>query len=116
MNRWWMKVAEKECEVKGNVPVILGLCLYPRQIPELEESKEFLKENIFVAHLVADHEDRKKRLMDRGDAHHWKGVIPWYYEFFQEMEGIFEINTSLQSIEESAKVVRRWLTEEVGVL
>lgn len=45
-NKWWLKVANKEYDVKGNIPVIVGQCLYPSQIIKLPEAKPFGREHI----------------------------------------------------------------------
>ena len=69
--KWWLEVANKEFEVKNNIVVIIGLCIYPKQITELSESKTFGKGNIHFAHLICNSEVRKNRLFDRGDSNHW---------------------------------------------
>jgi len=111
MNNWWLEVAHNEYEIKGNIAVISGICLYPRQIIELPNAKYFKKEDIIFGHLTCEHEVRKKRLFDRGSPHHWKGHIPWYDEFFKEMKdgNAYEIDTTNVSIKEVAEDVKDWL-------
>lgn len=73
MTKWWLKVADKESDVQGVVPVIMGLSLYPEKILHLPEAAAFEK-NIQFAHLFCSPDERKKRLEKRGDAHHWGGT------------------------------------------
>jgi deoxyadenosine/deoxycytidine kinase len=109
--KWWLRVANKEFDIKNNITVIIGLCLYPRQIIELPEAKFFGKDNIHFAHLISEHSDRKDRLYNRGDSHHCQGHKPWYDEFFEEMSAVksFEINTSSLNINDTAKTIQDWL-------
>ncbi|OGZ60733.1 MAG: hypothetical protein A2919_01085 [Candidatus Spechtbacteria bacterium RIFCSPLOWO2_01_FULL_43_12] len=110
-NNWWLEVANKEYEVKGNITVVLGLCLYPRQIPQLPNAKYFEQNSFLFGHLTCDHEVRKERLFGRGNPDHWEGVKPWYEEFFQEMKGenVFEIDTTNSSVEEVALKIKDWI-------
>lgn len=112
-NNWWLEVAHKEYETKGNVSIILGLCLYPRQIPNLPNAQYFEKENFLFGHLICDHEVRKERLFGRGNPDHREGVKPWYEEFFKEMkrEDVHEIDTTSSSVEEVALRIKNWITK-----
>lgn len=106
-----MKVARKEYDVKNNISVIVGQCLYPSQIMKLPEAKPFGKEHIYFVHLLTAPNVRKKRLYARGDQHHWGGHKPWYDDFFNEMTvaHAFEVETSRESVTDTAKRIQGWL-------
>lgn len=110
-NKWWLKVANKEFAVKNNISVIVGQCLYPNQIIKLPEAKPFGKEHVHFVHLLTTPNVRKKRLIDRGDQHHFQLHKPWYNDFYKEMTAAhaFEIETSRESVKETAKRIQGWL-------
>ena len=106
-------MANKEYDVKGNIPVIVGQCLYPSQISKLSEAKPFGKEHIYFVHLLTAPTVRKRRLTDRGDKHHFEKNKPWYDDFFKEMKAAhaLEIETSKESVADTARHIQRWLKE-----
>ncbi|PIV90280.1 hypothetical protein COW46_05395 [Candidatus Gracilibacteria bacterium CG17_big_fil_post_rev_8_21_14_2_50_48_13] len=110
MTQWWLEIADKECEVKGSIAVIVGLSLYPHHILQLPEAAPF-RENVHFGHLLCAPAERKKRLEERGDAHHWGGHKEWYDEFFTAMQtaGAEEFDTTSTSVEQTAKEVCAWL-------
>lgn len=115
-NNWWLEVAHKEYEVKGNITVVLGLCLYPRQIPKLPNAKYFEKDSFLSGHLICDHEVRKERLYGRGNSDHWEGIKPWYEEYFKEMKStnVYEIDTTKLNIQGVAGKIESWLQANIA--
>ena len=110
-NRWWLSVANKEYEKNKDIPVVVGLSRYPRQLLSFPEAKEFNQENIHFGLLTCNDDARKERLHGRGDPHHWQGKKDWYDEFFHEMELVnaHVIDTSKLTIEEVAQDIKEWL-------
>jgi len=113
MTKWWLAVGEAECSVQGNVPVIVGQSLFPRQILALDEAAPFAG-HVGFGHLLCAPEERKVRLEARGDGHHWGGHKDWYDAFFAEMAavGAREFDTTHRTIKEVAGEVVGWLKEQ----
>lgn len=110
-NNWWLEVAANEFKVRGNVSVIIGFSLYPKSMTSLPNAKFFTPESYHFGILTCSEEERKKRLCSLGCEDQWKGHEPWFDEFFKEMknEGAREIDTSQNSVEQTALTVKEWL-------
>ena len=88
---------------------IIGVCLFPHQVRELQYAKHFDQKDIHFWLMICDDDIRKQRLIDRGNPDYRKWADhPRYKEFTEEnmKEDPYIIDTSHNNLIQSASEVK----------
>jgi hypothetical protein len=108
-NEYWLSIAARNAKQNINT-MIIGMCLYPRQIREMAERMNIDSSLIRYAYLICESAERKRRLFAQNAPQRWREV-PWHEEFLSVMrnECEKELDTTNKSIEQIAAEIIEWL-------
>lgn len=108
-NEYWLSIAAQNAKQNINT-MIIGMCLYSRQIREMAERMNIDALLIRYAYLICEPTERKRRLFAQNAPQRWRDV-PWHEEFLMTMrnECEKEFDTTRKTIEEVAGEITRWL-------
>ncbi len=108
---WWMDIARKTVETNKLTPVIFGHALRPLNILINPLDDFFTFKDHHFGLLTCTNEERKKRLINRGQPHLFEGHKKWhdYYLEDEKKHCEFEIDTTNLKIEEVASKVKEFL-------
>lgn len=111
--KWFLQKAQNNDTDNKNKTAIFGFSLYPSNTLELEEAKSYQDGNIHFALIDCEHEERKRRLIDRGTPDHWQGEKDWYPEFYKEMEKYSDrtFDNTSQPIQKTVEDIAEYLEE-----
>lgn len=110
--KWWLQVAKKHGEVHGSNIIVAGVSTFPWQIKEYPEYDELDEMEVHFGFLSLSHDERRRRLEERGDLHLWDPSKTEKFDTLLERmkeERAVEFCVDGKSVEEVGREVEEWL-------